>query len=102
MPIERILVVDDEAILRNFLSETLKRRHIEVHTAENGQKAISALRSHHYDLVITDMKMPDITGLDVLKKVKEISPQTIVIVVTAYGSIENAVTVYHCFCVSVK
>lgn len=91
MPIERILVVDDEAILRNFLSETLKRRHIEVHTAENGQKAISALRSHHYDLVITDMKMPDITGLDVLKKVKEISPQTIVIVVTAYGSIENAV-----------
>lgn len=91
MPIERILVVDDEALLRNFLSETLKRRHIEVHTAENGQKAIAALRNHSYDLVITDMKMPDMTGLDVLKKVKEISPQTIVIVVTAYGSIENAV-----------
>ncbi|MFA6916347.1 MAG: sigma-54 dependent transcriptional regulator [Parachlamydiales bacterium] len=91
MAIERILVVDDEAILRNFLSETLRRRHIEVHTAENGQKAINALRSNTYDMVITDMKMPDMTGLDVLKKAKEISPQTIVIVVTAYGSIENAV-----------
>lgn len=91
MAIERILVVDDEAILRNFLSETLKRRHIDVHTAENGQKALSALRSHTYDMIITDMKLPDMTGLDVLKKAKEISPQTIIIVITAYGSIENAV-----------
>lgn len=91
MPVERILVVDDEALLRNFLSETLKRRGIEVHTAENGQKAINCIKNHAYDMVITDMKMPDMTGLEVLKKVKELSPYTIVIIVTAYGSIENAV-----------
>lgn len=91
MPVERILVIDDEPLLRNFLSETLRRRNIEVHTAENGQKAINLLKTLVFDMVITDMKMPDMTGLEVLKKTKELSPQTIVIIVTAYGSIENAV-----------
>ncbi len=91
MPIERVLVVDDESLLRSFLSETLKRRHLEVHTAENGQKALTLLRAHSFDLVITDMKLPDITGLDILKKIKETAPHIVVIVITAYGSIENAV-----------
>lgn len=91
MAIEKILVVDDEALLRNFLSETLRRRGIEVHTAENGQKAVSLLKSNVFDMVITDLKMPDITGLDVLKRTKELSPATLVVVITAYGSIENAV-----------
>lgn len=91
MAIEKILIVDDELLIRNFLSETLKRKHLDVTTAENGTKAIALLKENSYDMVITDMKMPDATGIDILKKVKELSPNTIVIVITAYGSIENAV-----------
>ncbi len=91
MSIEKILVVDDELLMRNFLVETLKRKNFDVSSAENGQKATSLLKNNSYDLVITDMKMPDMTGIDVLKKVKELSPKTYVIIITAFGSIENAV-----------
>ena len=59
--------------------------------AEDGKKAIALCQVQTFDLVITDMKMPHITGIDVLKKVKELSPKTVVIVITAFGSIENAV-----------
>lgn len=91
MSIEKILVVDDEMLVRTFLAETLRRKNLDVTTAENGTKAISLIKDNVYDMVITDMKMPDITGIDVLRKVKEISPSTIVVVITAFGSIENAV-----------
>ena len=91
MTIEKILVVDDEMIVRNFLAETLKRRGLEVFSAENGTKAIALLKENVFDLVITDMNMPDLTGIDVLRKTKELSPSTIVVVITAFGTIENAV-----------
>lgn len=91
MTIEKILIVDDEMIVRNFLAETLRRKNFDVTTAENGTKALNILKDETFDLVITDMKMPDMTGLDVLRNVKEGSPSTVVIVITAYGSIENAV-----------
>lgn len=91
MSIEKILIVDDEMIVRNFLAETLRRKNIEVITAENGKKALSLIKETPFDMVITDMKMPDLTGIEVLKKCKEISPNTIVVVITAFGSIENAV-----------
>ena len=91
MGIEKILIVDDELILRNFLAETLKRKDFNVTTAEHGEAAVALLQDNVYDLVITDMKMPGMTGIDVLRKVKELSPSTLVVVVTAFGSIENAV-----------
>lgn len=91
MSIEKILIVDDEMLVRNFLAETLRRKNMDVSVAENGHAAFSLLKDTVFDLVITDMKMPDCTGIDILKKVKELSPSTIVIVITAYGSIENAV-----------
>lgn len=91
MAIEKILIVDDEVIMRNFLVEALKRKGIEAVAAERGDKALKLLQDDSFDMVITDMKMPGLTGLDVLRKVKEISPQTLVIVITAFGSIENAV-----------
>lgn len=91
MGIEKILVVDDEKLVRDFLVETLKRKDFDVVAVENGQKAFAALKEKQFDLVITDMKMPDHTGIDVLKKVKEVSPNTLVVIVTAYGSVENAV-----------
>ncbi len=91
MAIEKVLVVDDEMIMRNFLAETLKRKGLEVVTAENGKTGIAEFKQNSFDMVFTDMKMPDITGLEVLKRIKEISPTTIVVVVTAFGSIDNAV-----------
>lgn len=91
MTIEKILIVDDEAIVRNFLAETLRRKNLDVTTADCGHKAIAALKETTFDMVITDMKMPDLTGIDVLRKVKELSPSTIVVVITGFGSIENTV-----------
>jgi two-component system response regulator AtoC len=91
MAIEKVLVVDDEPLIRNFLAETLRRKNLDVTTADNGQQAVKILKDQVFDLVITDMMMPGLTGIDVLKKVKELSPSTIVVVITAYGSIENAV-----------
>lgn len=91
MAIEKILIIDDEKLVREFLIETLQRKKYDVQGFDSGQKALTHLKDHQYDLVITDMKMPGLTGIDVLKKIKELSPNTIVIIITAYGSIENAV-----------
>lgn len=91
MAIEKILLVDDELLIRTFLTETLRRKNLDVTAVENGKKAVAALKENTYDLVFTDMKLPDMTGLDVLRKVKELSPSTITVVITAFGSIENAV-----------
>jgi len=91
MAIEKVLVIDDEELIRNFIIRTLEKNQFEVMTAENGKAAISLIRENAFDLVFTDMKMPDLTGIEVLKKVKQISPQAIVVVITAYGSVENAV-----------
>ena len=91
MTLKKILIVDDELLVRNFLAETLRRKDFEVVSTEGGQKTLNLLKEIFFDIVITDMKMPGLTGIDVLRKVKEISPQTIVIIITAFGSIENAV-----------
>lgn len=91
MTTEKVLIVDDEMLVRTFLAETLKRRGMEVAVAENGRIALNLLKEHHFDFVITDMKMPDLTGFDILKKTKESSPNTVVIVITAFGTVENAV-----------
>lgn len=95
MAIEKVLIVDDELILRNFMAETLKRKGYEITTAESGVAAVPILQDNTFDLVITDMKMPGMTGLELLKKIKELSPSTMVIVITAFGSIENAVEAMH-------
>lgn len=91
MTIEKILIVDDELLVRNFLADTLKRKNFDVTTAESGTKAINLIKDTTFDLIITDMKMPDMTGVDVLKKAKELTPSAIVVIITAFGSIENAV-----------
>lgn len=91
MSIENILIVDDEILVRNFLLEALKRKGFGVASAENGLKALQIIKEQSFDMVITDMKMPGMTGLELLKQIKETSPQTLVIVITAFGTIENAV-----------
>ena len=76
MTIERVLIVDDEALMRNFLAETLKQKKVDVVTASEGRIAIDLIKREHFDLVITDMKMPGKSGMDVLKSAKTLSPKT--------------------------
>ncbi len=91
MSIHKILVADDEPSMRGFLKTTLVRAGYEVEVAENGALAIELLSKKHFDLVITDMKMPFKSGSDVLQFAKETDPNIVVIIMTAYGSIESAV-----------
>lgn len=86
-----ILVVDDKDSMRNMLTETLVEEGYRVDLAESGRKAIDLVKNKSYDLVLTDLKMPEISGMDVLSEVKEIDNETSVIVMTAYGTIEDAV-----------
>ncbi|MCK4302384.1 MAG: sigma-54-dependent Fis family transcriptional regulator, partial [candidate division Zixibacteria bacterium] len=86
-----ILVVDDKDSMRNMLTETLLEEGYRVDAADNGEKALDLARNKSYDLVVTDLKMPDVDGLQVLDGVKEVDENTSVIVMTAYGTIEDAV-----------
>jgi two-component system response regulator PilR (NtrC family) len=87
----RILVVDDEKSMREVLEIFLRNEGYTVSVAENGQQAASALKDDIFDLIITDMKMPKMDGLDLLRTVKELTPDTIVVIVTAFGNTESAV-----------
>ena len=89
--IPRILVVDDEPSMRNFLEIMLNKEGYNVDLAADGQEAINLLDSNVYELVITDIIMPKVSGTKVLKTVKDIHPETIVIMITAYASTESAV-----------
>lgn len=91
MSIERVLVVDDEALMRNFTAETLKRLGKEVVVASDGQEAIARLQEESFDLVVTDRKMPTKDGLEVLKCAKTLHPSCLVIMMTAFGTVESAV-----------
>ncbi len=86
-----ILFVDDEGSMRLALSEAIKRAGYFVDTAMDGFEALQKFRNERFRMVISDVKMPKMSGLDVLKEIKRISPQTPVIMVTAYGTIQNAV-----------
>ena len=90
-PRPNVLVVDDEPLFRDLLSETLTRMNLDVETAEDGAKAIEKINAGEYDLIISDIRMPGITGLDVLRESKTKSPHTEVVMITAFGTIENAV-----------
>ena len=87
----KILVVDDEQSMRDFLAILLTKEGHEVVTAKNGADAIKAVQAEIFDLVITDVKMPGADGMEVLKSVKEISPETVVIMITAFATTETAV-----------
>ena len=88
----KILVVDDDQGMREFLEIMLSREGYRVSTAGDAGKALSRCRKETFDLIITDLKMPKMDGIGFLKEVKELSPETMVILITAYASGETAVT----------
>jgi len=87
-----ILLVDDEDTIRLFLEKTLREEGYEALTAATGTEALELTRSELPDLVLLDLKLPDMSGLDVLKQIKEEVPEVCVIMLTAFGDIETAVT----------
>ncbi len=87
----RILVVDDEEGVRSFLAESLEMDGHHVEEAANGQEALERLRSRSFDLVLTDLRMPGMDGLELLQKVLAEQPEVEFIVLTAHGNVENAV-----------
>ena len=91
MGIAPILVVDDEPDMRTALSKALSRSGFKVESTASGSEAVLRLNKNQYSLLITDMKMPEMTGMEVLVAAKKIAPQIPVIMITAYGTISNAV-----------
>jgi len=87
----KILVVDDERSMREILEIFLKNEGYSVSAAGNGESAMEIMKHDHFDLIITDMKMPKLGGLELLKNVKEIYPDTLVVIITAFGTAESAV-----------
>jgi DNA-binding NtrC family response regulator len=87
----KILVVDDEQLIRESLVFILNKENYDVDEAENGSLALEKIRKESYDLVITDIEMPELKGVELLKKIREVSPQTFVVIITAYGSLDTAI-----------
>jgi len=86
-----ILVVDDEPVARQSLTDILKLEGYIVNSAPNGQAAVEYIRTHPVDLMIVDLRMPGMDGLEVVQVVNQVSPDTEVILLTAFGSTESAV-----------
>jgi DNA-binding NtrC family response regulator len=86
-----ILIVEDKDSMRTMLCQTLEEEGYRVDMAEHGKKALDLVANKSYDLVLTDLRMPDVDGLKVLEQVKQTDGDTSVILMTAYGTIEDAV-----------
>ncbi len=87
----RVLVVDDEESLRFFLTRGLNKAGYHVDSAADGKQAIEALTNTVYDVVLTDLVMPEVGGLDVLAAVHELDRDSVVVLMTAHGTVENAI-----------
>lgn len=86
-----ILVVDDEGAIRYSVSKTLQRIGYEVEEAASGEEALDILGKKTFEVILTDIRMPGITGVELLKRIKDISPDAIVILLTGYASLGTAV-----------
>ncbi len=89
--VPRVLVVDDERSMRELLAIVLKREGYDVVLAENGRSAVAALERAPFDLLISDIKMPDMSGVDVLRAAKKLDPDILGIMITAFASTETAI-----------
>jgi two-component system response regulator PilR (NtrC family) len=88
---ESILIVDDEDIIRESLSFVLSKEGYRVREAPNGLAALEILKEDSIDLVVTDLEMPEMKGIELLEQVSRFSPETLVVIITAYGSIDTAI-----------
>jgi two-component system response regulator PilR (NtrC family) len=87
-----ILVIDDEEVMRDVLHTLLSQAGYEVTLAEDGDRGLALARKHPYDAAIVDVMLPEMGGLDVLEELKKIDPDLVVLMITAYASVETAIT----------
>jgi DNA-binding response OmpR family regulator len=88
---KKILLVDDEELILHALSTDFAENGFDVVPVNSGKKGIKELKNNHFDLLITDLSMENMTGLEMLKKAKKIDSELIVIILTGYGSLESAI-----------
>jgi DNA-binding NtrC family response regulator len=86
-----ILVVDDDRLIRSLISTILKEDGHRVEEAESGKSGLEKFQAADFDLVVTDLRMPDLSGLDLIREGRKLRPESRWIIITAYGSIGNAV-----------
>ena len=87
-----ILIVDDDEVMQQTLSDVLKKRGYEIFSVGSGNGALSVIKKNIIDLVLLDMRLPDVDGLEVLKKIKELDTEILVIMMTAYSDVQTAVS----------
>jgi len=87
----RILVIDDERSIRNTLKDILEFEKYQVELAEDGFKALELLKNSDFDVILCDIKMPGMDGIEVLQKVEELKPDTPVVMISGHGNIDTAV-----------
>jgi DNA-binding response OmpR family regulator len=87
----RILIVDDEETIRYFLKLELEQQNYEVWDVESGEKALKLLDTHNFDVALLDLRLPGIGGLEVMRRLREKSPESSVIIITAYATLDSAI-----------
>lgn len=87
----KIMLVEDEKITRKTLTDILKKENYDVSSYNDGTEALNSLKQENYDVVVTDLRLPGTNGLEILKTAKEINSNTIVIIITAYATVETAI-----------
>jgi DNA-binding NtrC family response regulator len=87
----RIMIIDDEKIVGDMAKMSLEREGYRVETFLNGEAALARLKQERFDVVVTDLKMKGIDGMEVLRTVKELSPDTKVIMITAFANLDTAI-----------
>src|SRR5574338_1693702 len=88
-----ILVVDDEPVARQSLTDILRLEGYTANPVPNGQAAVEYVRTHPVELIIVDLRMPGMDGLEVVQVVNQVSPETEVVLLTAFGSTETAIQI---------
>ncbi len=86
-----VLIIDDEPLMRISISDALKAEGYNIASAATGSEGVKAIKDTSYDVVITDLRLPEVDGVQILKTCKQISPHTKVLMITAYGSVDTAV-----------
>jgi len=95
----RVLIVDDEEIVRASCRKLLQPHGYRVSEAENAGSALKLMETTSFDLVLSDLKLPDASGIELLKDIKEVYPDTEVILMTGYGTVSTAVEAMKVRCI---
>ncbi|MGB9640282.1 MAG: sigma-54-dependent transcriptional regulator, partial [Anaerolineales bacterium] len=87
----KILVIDDETGIREGTKRALSAQGYEVDTAENGEQGLELIKKNRYDLILLDVMMPGISGIELIEKIHQVDPETVCIIITGYATVEMAV-----------